>query len=173
MSFGDFKTEDDDLFCQFSTIHVSKKHKWDRKSNSSNMRGIWSWNDERDWQQFNFATSQEIDAKIKSLHKSSTDTTLSFTLTKGPYFAMPRNKGVYFVTIHLNSSRSKIERVYQTNVNTGKTRNMKREPPYSLTRTLSTTNAVMRFKFLRSYQKCSLLLLCDQAISSAANKKYP
>ena len=126
MSSGDFNNDDEKLAKAFSSIHVSRSGP-NHKSNDG-----WSWNADGKWQRFSIETSKEIDNKIRSLHRNGDDATLSFPLTKGSYFAKSKNKGTYFVTIHLNASRSKIERVYQTNINTQKTRNMKREPQYTL-----------------------------------------
>ena len=94
--------------------------------------GIWSWNNNGIWQDFDLQASKQVDEQLRNQWQNGTATILTFPLTKGPWFSQSRNRGVYFINVSLNTSRTKIKNVMQQNTKTGFARQMKRTPPFLL-----------------------------------------
>ena len=63
----------------------------------SNEAGSWQWKNGSTWQEFDSTASDEIDQEIRNKCNQPGDNTLTytFTLTKGPWFSLSKNKGVY------------------------------------------------------------------------------
>ena len=103
-----------------------------KNNNNNGLGGIWSWNNNGQWQDFDAAASKQVDDELRNQWQNTTNTIITFPVTKGPWFSQSRNRGIYFINVQLNSSRNKIKSVIQQNTKTGFTRQMKRTPPFLL-----------------------------------------
>lgn len=99
-------------------------------SKGSGLGGIWSWNNNGNWQPFDAAASKQIDNELRNQWNNSNAHTICFPITKGPWFS--KNIGTYFCNIQLNSSRTKIKGATQQNTKTGFARQMMRNPSFML-----------------------------------------
>eukprot|EP01084_Bolivina_argentea_P261282 441474_1 len=100
-------------------------------SNRTN-NGIWSWDNNGKWVNFEKVTSKQIDTSLRTQWMNTSANPLIFPITAGAFFNMPYNVNTYSVYVYLNEGRTKINNVYQQNKTTNFRRQLRRTPPFVL-----------------------------------------
>lgn len=101
---------------------------------AASANGIWSWKDSYRWVDFDADASRQVDEELTSKWNNTNEKSFSFALTAGSWFNQSSNKGNYTCYVELNSSRTKISKIYQKNKNTSYQREMRRTPAFVLPR---------------------------------------
>ena len=100
-------------------------------SHELNNDGVWKFEENDKWKDFDSAASKQIDDELtRQWHDGQS--TIQFEMKEGPWFSQDKNKGVYMCKIQLNSNKSKITSVMQHNTKTGFCRKMTRDPLFFL-----------------------------------------